>query len=721
MDTENRKIDGYYYTPQFITKFIIRSIDDILKEENLFQLTNGIANSSIKILDVATGIGSYISEIYKYVLDNTNPYNDKQYLLNNHLLTNVFGFDIEPNAIENAQLNLDRILKTYKLTISQNQNFNLHCLDTLAELDKETVNLKVEDNTFVILGTPPLNNQIPTNYNKLSSLLKDYISDQSLTIKYLHDSNIQFIRFAHYKLSQVTKGIIAFLCNDTFLAGKNFHEMRKSLYIDFDKIYIIKLQNSAFTQNNFDDEVIFPIKIGLSIVFFIKTERKISKEISFFSLYENGIHSNNEKIEFLNNESVKSIKWNLVPLNSKFTFVDNRLIPFPSENVFASKLDIKPLAIKQIYIKNFKGINNLQIKLPIDCQWIFLTGENASGKTSILQAIVLGLYDKNGYELQKLTKFSINKHSTQIAIEVFKNHENIINDTLNNDNFYQITELAAYSPIRIKFTENEKNTNPAETFFTDKPEIYNIEEKLKKLSESDFDFFVSIYKQLIPNLTDIKKDNSKRFKTEIVYKEENNKENIKFSELAMGMRSIIGFIGDFLIKLTQSKDTFETNEIEGIEVSQEINIKDTKVIEGIVIIDEFDNHLHPKWQRELVEKLTELFPKVQFIVSTHSPIPLLGAPKNSVFIKVNRDKEKGITAEKLDIDISTLSPNSILTSPIFGFQSLIPEMHDGTKFIQTESDYNKILKNEKEDKEIEEYLSKDRKERFNKIKNSDLS
>lgn len=54
---------------------------------------------------------------------------------------------------------------------------------------------------------------------------------------------------------------------------------------------------------------------------------------------------------------------------------------------------------------------------------------------------------------------------------------------------------------------------------------------------------------------------------------------------------------------------------------------DLSSLEGIVLIDEIDLHLHPKYQRLFVEKLTELFPKIQFIVSTHSSVPLLGAHK----------------------------------------------------------------------------------------------
>ncbi len=40
---------------------------------------------------------------------------------------------------------------------------------------------------------------------------------------------------------------------------------------------------------------------------------------------------------------------------------------------------------------------------------------------------------------------------------------------------------------------------------------------------------------------------------------------------------------------------------------------------GIVLIDELDLHLHPRWQRRVVDNLRETFPNLQFIVTTHSP------------------------------------------------------------------------------------------------------
>lgn len=60
-----------------------------------------------------------------------------------------------------------------------------------------------------------------------------------------------------------------------------------------------------------------------------------------------------------------------------------------------------------------------------------------------------------------------------------------------------------------------------------------------------------------------------------------------------------------------------------------------KVIEetdGVVLIDEIDMHLHPSWQHKVVESLHKTFPKVQFILTTHSPTILTNIPKENIRI-----------------------------------------------------------------------------------------
>lgn len=75
-------------------------------------------------------------------------------------------------------------------------------------------------------------------------------------------------------------------------------------------------------------------------------------------------------------------------------------------------------------------------------------------------------------------------------------------------------------------------------------------------------------------------------------------------------------------------------------------------IEGYVIIDEIDVHLHVSLQRKVLPFLSSLFPKVQFIVSTHSPFVLMSGENTVVF-----DMEKN---EQMDEDLSFYSYSAVL-------------------------------------------------------------
>jgi len=310
--------------------------------------------------------------------------------------------------------------------------------------------------------------------------------------------------------------------------------------------------------------------------------------------------------------------------------------------------------IKQFKIQNYKGIIDCHVKgIPPDTQWIFLTGENGFGKTSILQAIAIGLYGTKDEDLV-LDRYGIE----YLDIEIKDSTTYRINEL--QGNFTKFENFAAYGPSRLNVTYDR--IPKTHNLFNTESKLMNIERYLKEWHGSGelnilYEKFSNILlKVLSPYIVSIKVEIEKETNIKVVKyyeSEENQKKGLVFSELSAGCRNLIALVGDMLIRLTLNKKNIDLDNLG-----------------GIVLIDEFDNHLHPKWQRMLVEKLTKLFPKVQFIVSTHSPIPFLGAPKNSVFIKVDRTKENGITAEVLDIDVSTLTPNSILTSPVFGFDDI---------------------------------------------------
>ncbi len=77
---------------------------------------------------------------------------------------------------------------------------------------------------------------------------------------------------------------------------------------------------------------------------------------------------------------------------------------------------------------------------------------------------------------------------------------------------------------------------------------------------------------------------------------------------------------------------------------------------GIVMIDEIDLHLHPKWQRLIIPKLREIFPNVQFVVTTHSPLILGEVSKEQIRI-LHNGKIYNLKSQTYGRDISEIIEN----------------------------------------------------------------
>ena len=92
---------------------------------------------------------------------------------------------------------------------------------------------------------------------------------------------------------------------------------------------------------------------------------------------------------------------------------------------------------------------------------------------------------------------------------------------------------------------------------------------------------------------------------------------------------------------------------------------------GIIILDEIEQHLHPKWQREIIYRLSRQFQNIQFIVTTHSPLCAAGtedvANGNSLLILLEQD-EKGQTKLIVDLpSVAGMRPDQVLASRVFGY------------------------------------------------------
>ncbi len=61
---------------------------------------------------------------------------------------------------------------------------------------------------------------------------------------------------------------------------------------------------------------------------------------------------------------------------------------------------------------------------------------------------------------------------------------------------------------------------------------------------------------------------------------------------------------------------------------------------AIVLVDEIDLHLHPKWQRTVISRLTRIFKQTQFIVTAHSPLIVQSAPKDANIVLLKREGDQ---------------------------------------------------------------------------------
>lgn len=89
-----------------------------------------------------------------------------------------------------------------------------------------------------------------------------------------------------------------------------------------------------------------------------------------------------------------------------------------------------------------------------------------------------------------------------------------------------------------------------------------------------------------------------------------------FSALSDGYRNMVAMVADLAWRAVTLNPAYEARAAE--------------LVDGVVLIDEIDQHLHPAWQRKVVGDLRRTFPKIQFVATTHSPQVVASVKKDEV-------------------------------------------------------------------------------------------
>lgn len=153
--------------------------------------------------------------------------------------------------------------------------------------------------------------------------------------------------------------------------------------------------------------------------------------------------------------------------------------------------------------------------------------------------------------------------------------------------------------------------------------------------------------------------------------------------LSDGYQNVAAWIGDLLYRITETFDDY----------------KSPLHIRGLLIVDEIDLHLHPKWQRSLLSFLNKKLPNMQIVVTTHSVVTAQQSPENSLFY-LSR-KGKSVELEEFGTDPGALLINQLLMTEAFGLES-----DESLEVEKRKAEYRKLRDKKKRSQRDEAKLEK---------------
>ena len=301
-DKATRRSRGVYYTPPPVVNFIIRAIDDILKDS--FCIKDGLADHRrVTVLDFACGTGTFLLEVFQRVFEQIGGADagHADLIVSEHLLKNIFGFEylIAPYTI--AHLKLSQYLQDKGFRLEDDERLKIFLTNTLEPVEPQT-NLLLpaisgeveaaqrikEHPILVITGNPPYAGHSKNKGNWIKEAISGYkytIETDSSGLakkeplgernpKWLNDDYVKFIRFAQLRMDEVDEGIVGVITNHSWLDNPTFRGMRQSLMRSFEQIYVIDLHGNAKKKerapDGSKDENVFDIEQGVAISLFVK-------------------------------------------------------------------------------------------------------------------------------------------------------------------------------------------------------------------------------------------------------------------------------------------------------------------------------------------------------------------------------------------------------------------------------------------------------------------
>jgi len=318
--------------------------------------------------------------------------------------------------------------------------------------------------------------------------------------------------------------------------------------------------------------------------------------------------------------------------------------------------------IKSLTFKNFENVKDITFinEDKSVYPWTIFLGNNGTGKTNFLK--IVSYLEAEDLSLQSNEEIG---GSSTIFVPKYLKEEHVIttllyynndkleweSDKINNeasrtgqveDAFYNF-KVYAYGVNRRSSKSTKLSTQEgadnSETLFNSDFTLINLNEWLLQTDYAVKNGQESAKKRLeliktvitgkvFPELQDFRFHTNEQLNNFVEFKTEEGW--FKLDDLAYGYQSTLSWIIDFCKKMFDRYPKSDNP------------LKEP----AIVLIDEIDLHLHPEWQRNITRILSEIFPKTQFIATTHSPLVVQSLEEANVYV-LNKEKSKNVSISRM--------------------------------------------------------------------------
>ncbi len=301
-------------------------------------------------------------------------------------------------------------------------------------------------------------------------------------------------------------------------------------------------------------------------------------------------------------------------------------------------MKIKSLKVQNHYLFKdneikFFNENNEMLKT------VVLAGINGSGKTTFLKAIVNVLTDKN------------NQEDTKVMLDIDENEEvylkNLFNVVIENNKYFNISKptLYRFEPSSLNYGEKEK---PRLVFLPTEINFSNLEVKTRNY-KSENNFYCLIDQNIINDVPSylVSLVNTEIFKYEDLPIKEAIKKicdeiNSIFNLLDMDIEMIGVNKNSDNMPLFKNKfgTEFDINSLSSGEKQLFLRAMTLKMLDinnSVILIDEPEISLHPKWQQKIVKVYEGIGENNQIIIATHSPHIVSSVKSESLKLLVKAD------------------------------------------------------------------------------------